>query len=39
MYNSLIYSEKSFKIFENNSQKACACQRNFVSLLYKGGES
>ena len=39
MYNSLIYSEKSFKIIKNKWIKACACHRYFVSLLYKGGES
>jgi hypothetical protein len=39
IHNSLIYSEKSFEISENKWIKACACQGNFVSLLYKGGES
>ena len=28
-----------FKIIENKWIKACACQGNFVSLLYKGRES
>ena len=35
----LIIKQKSFKIIENNSLKACVRQRNFVSLLYKGRES